>query len=795
MNQPLSRADLQACLPDVTSTLAFPELANPVSIYRDRWGIPHILAAHEQDLFWAQGFATAQDRLWHMDGDRHQALGRWSEFAGSAGLDRDRLLRAAGMGRTARLDLEVCSKAALQMVEAYTAGVNAFIQTTATLPIEYRLLKTEPEPWESWHSLAVYKIRNSLLGSFEPKLFRTRLAAMGQARELAMVMRGYPSGHLLTVPPGEEYDGVRQDGLEELSHAADDANWLRETDVGSNAWSISGDLTSSGLPLVCGDSHRGLDVPSVYYQVHLSCPGLQVIGSSLPGVPGALHFCHNERVAWGMTYGSADTQDLFIERFRETEDGREYEFSGEWRPAEVLREVISVDGDDDEDLEVTVTHHGPVIAGEPRKGWGIAISDPGLVEGSPWLDAVRDLMKADSVKSLEHAFRNWTDRVNNYAVADVDGNFGYLHEGKLPIRGVRNGWRAVPGWDGDHEWQGYIPQAELPRTLNPESGYAVTCNQRVAGSDYPYYVGLNFAFEFRARRIQTQLLSLPEEGGDIESMGRIHADCVSIPAQVLTSVLLRSEPLDEASAHALEQLREWDLRLDRELTAPAIYAVVQGKMLRRLTHELFGETAPLLLSDEPGADVHLRLLALQMHLAMESNDRELLPPGSSWERMAGKALKEAVAYLTERLGPEMSSWRWGQLHRTDPRHPLSARLVQAAHLLDPPGLAVHGGGDTPLAGSYPMNGGGDTPLSGGVTASGDFIATGMSVNRYIHDPSDWSNSLWIVPLGASGHPGSPHYTDQAEMWANVDYIPQLWDWERIAAEAETTQELQPQPTG
>ena len=436
MSPSLSQVDLQACLPDITSELAFPELTEAVTIYRDRWGIPHISATNEPDLFCAQGFATAQDRLWHMDADRHQALGRWSEFVGSSGLERDRLLRAAGMGRTAKLDLEVCGDEARQMADAYTAGVNAFIRTTATLPIEYRLLETEPELWESWHCLAVYKIRNSLIGSFEPKLFRTRLAAMGRARELATILPGYPSGHLLTVPPGAEYDGVREEGLDELSRAAGEVNWLRETDVGSNAWSISGKLTRSGLPLVCGDSHRGLDVPSVYYQVHLSCPELQVIGSSLPGVPGALHFCHNERVAWGMTYGSADTQDLYVERFRETAAGREYEFEDSWRPAQVLREVIEVHDDADEDVEVTITHHGPVIAGRPRDGWGISISDPGLKEGTPWLDAALELMKADSVKTLEEAFGNWTDRVNNYAVADVDGNFGYLHEGKIPIRGV-----------------------------------------------------------------------------------------------------------------------------------------------------------------------------------------------------------------------------------------------------------------------------------------------------------------------------------------------------------------------
>jgi penicillin amidase len=178
---------------------------------------------------------------------------------------------------------------------------------------------------------------------------------------------------------------------------------------------------------------------------------------------------------------------------------------------------------------------------------------------------------------------------------------------------------------------------------------------------------------------------------------------------------------------------------------------------------------------------------------MEKDDRELLPADCSWEQLAGQALQEAVVYLADRLGAEMSRWRWGQLHRTEPRHPLSARFIDAAELLDPPGRAVHGGGDTPLAGSYPMNGGGDTPLSGGAVG-GDFTATGMSVNRYIHDPSDWTRSLWIVPLGASGHPGSPHYADQAELWANVEYIPQLWDWKQIAAEAATKQQLQTRAT-
>ena len=400
MDATITENDLKSALPDPSTKMRLPELGAAVDVYRDRWGIPHIRAENEADLFFAQGFATAQDRLWHMDFDRHQALGRWSEYAGAGGVERDRLLRAAGMGRTAKLDYKLASPSAKSMIDAYTAGVNAFLDTTRTLPIEYRLLDARPERWENWHCLAVYKMRNTLLGTFEPKLFLTRLAIAVGGERAASLIKGYPAGHLVTVPPGAVYEGPPLDGLEELTKAAEEVNWLNESDFGSNAWSISGERTASGLPLVAGDSHRALDTPSVYYQIHLSCPEISVIGHSVPGMPGALHFCHNEHVAWGMTYGSADTQDLFIEQFRDTPDGREYLFKGEWREAEVLNETIEVRGGEPVALEVTITHHGPVIAGDPAAGVGVAISDPGLIHGSRWVDAALDAMKSRSVAEL-----------------------------------------------------------------------------------------------------------------------------------------------------------------------------------------------------------------------------------------------------------------------------------------------------------------------------------------------------------------------------------------------------------
>ncbi len=765
----LGSEQLHVALPDLHTTLKLAGLAQPVEVWRDPWGIPHIRAAGEEDLFFAQGFATAQDRLWQMDFDRHQALGRWAEWAGKVGLARDRLLRASGMGQAARADLAVCSPEAQRMVEAYARGVNAFIESTRSLPVEYTLLGEKPEPWEAWHCLAVYKIRNTLLGTFEPKLFRTRLLKRFGPTRLAALVKGYPQGHLLTVPPGVEYLGPALDVEEVLRPLA--AGWLDGVDLGSNAWSLGGKFTRSGLPLVGGDSHRGLDVPNVYYQVHLACPALEVIGHAVPGVPGALHFCHNQHLAWGMTHGMADTQDLYVERFRG--GGREYLFKGEWRPAQVHRETIAVCGAVAVEVEITRTHHGPIIAGDPKMGAALAIADPGLQGATPWLDAVRDAMRAHSVAELDQAFSRWTDRVNNYAVADTQGHFGYLHAGKIPIRGEANGWCAVPGWTGEHEWRGYIPHAELPHALDPEIGYAVTCNQRVAGAEYPYYVGLLFAPQHRARQVQRHLLELQARGeASLDQMQAIHAESGSLPARVWVEALLRVKPLDAPSAQAQELLRGWDGRMDRNLPQPLIYSQVREKVLGRVSAALFGE-----LAGAPGSETHLRQLELELVLDLEKGEEGLLPAGQHWPALLAESLEAAVGQLREKLGPELGRWRWGQVHHTQPRHPLSAIFPEAGQHLDPPRVEAHGDGDTPLAGGY--------------SHAAPFVVATVSVNRYLFDPADWDQCRWITPLGASGHPASPHWADQAQRWADVQYIPQLWDWVQIAAQA-SCQRLEPQ---
>ncbi|MCH8909956.1 MAG: penicillin acylase family protein [Chloroflexi bacterium] len=338
MTDQISEADLQAALPDVESEQRLKGIVGGATIYRDQWGIPHITAGNEPDLFFAQGFATAQDRLFQMDYDRMRCLGRSAEYLGESGLPQDRLMRRRALHNVSKLDLETCSPEARAMIAAYTAGVNAFIESTGSLPVEYKLLGSKPEKWQDWHCVLVYKVRNTAEGSFQAKLWLAKLAAEVGPEHVAAISPGSQPGALMTVPPGAEYSGPALNAIEELTNVVNATESLRETDGGSNGWAVSGERTESGLPLVAGDSHRGLEVPNVYYQVHLKCPGFHALGHSIPGVPMVMHFAHNEHVGWGMTHGGADTQDLFVEQLRRSSGKVEYLFRGDWLEAQSVRQ-------------------------------------------------------------------------------------------------------------------------------------------------------------------------------------------------------------------------------------------------------------------------------------------------------------------------------------------------------------------------------------------------------------------------------------------------------------------------
>ena len=584
----------------------------------------------------------------------------------------------------------------------------------------------------------------------------------------------------MTTPPGETYQGPPLECLDQLTAVAAQLNWLGEVDGGSNAWVLSGRRTASGLPLLAGDSHRALDTPGVYYQFHMTCPTFRVSGYAVPGVPGAPHFSHTDAVAWGMTHGYGDYQDLFIERFR-TQDGRlEYAYQDAWLPADVAHEKLLVRGTAPVELDVIATHHGPIIAGNPQAGTGLAFSHTGTNGGTPWADSVYQLLQARSADEVEEAMREWTEPVNNVVYADVHGEYGYRYRGRMPLRPVANGWVPVPGWTGEYEWTGQIPFEAMPQTRNPPAGYVVTCNQRVTTADYPYYINTYFVADYRARRVTARLQALQSKRATGEDMAAIHADRVSIPAQAFLQVLAQARPGDPQVAAARELLLAWDGSMERDSVAATLYSTARTYWLADVLQYTLGQFATEAAGPSGtgrGASTHAVQVYNRAVTAMASGDVTLLPPGQTWPGLIESALVRAVAELRQRLGDDMRTWTWGTVHHTRPRHPLSRMFPELTALLDPPPVAAGGDGDTPQQGAY-----------GGQER---FVVTMLSVNRYIFDPADWRRSRWIVPLGASGHPGSPHFADQAHLWANVETIPQGWDWDDISAAAETRQQLLP----
>ena len=773
ISEMITEQDLKSAIPDLTGTMHLKGLEGPVKIFRDKYGIPRIKAESELDAFFAQGFATAQDRLWHMDYDRRRGSGRWAEAVGQQGVVQDTLMRKFRLEASAKADYQVMDAHTKAVFDAYAAGVNAFIESGGALPVEYRITGLEPEPWRPWDGLIAYKVRHIFMGVFESKVWRARLVREMGAEAAGKLFPGVEPGYLMILPPGSTSPGPLDEGLKELAEGAAGLNYLNEMDSGSNSWVLSGAETATGKPILAGDSHRALDTPNSYYQNQVACPEFDVVGLSFPGVPGFPHFGHNSRVSWSVTHTAADYQDLYIERFQ---DGK-YLFKDQWLDTETFQEIIKVRDGADVQTAVTVTQHGPVISGGPDEGSGLAFKYTATEKPSTWPKILWEMLRAEGSQELVEHMRDWVDPCNNLLFADIHGDMGYLCRGRIPIRSRVNGWLPVPGWTGEHEWEGDIPFDELPVSINPPEGYIATANNRPVGDDYPHYFAIDFTPEFRVKRVTHGLKSLDHPAaGD---MAQVHAQSVSIPALAYQGVLKDVKPLDKASQAAKALLLDWNGEMDAGLAQPTIYSAMRDALLQEVfeTNLTEGLAHDAWHPADRGLGSFSNRLKARLVAMIGQDDRSLLPEGDTWPTAVARALSKGVAALSERLGDDLSKWQWEQVHQARPKHNLSAAFPELAELLDPPAI--------------PTSGDGDTPLQGGYSSAAPATVTSLSVARYSYNPSDWEDSLWVVPLGSSGHPGSPHYADQSETWRQVKMIPMGYGWEQIEASCETEQTLSP----
>ncbi|MCC6173882.1 MAG: penicillin acylase family protein [Chloroflexi bacterium] len=775
----ITRDDLRDAIPQQSGTLRLDGLDGPAEVVRDRIGVAHIRAGSRHDAFFAQGFVHAQDRLWHMEYDRRRAAGRWAEYAGPGGVEQDTVMRRLRLTDRARADYAALNAETRAMLDTYAAGVNAFLSTTGTLPIEYRLVGGTPEPWEPWHSCAVFHVRHVLMSTMRAKLWRLRVLKTLGEEWVERLRAGAGEEAPLMVPPGATYQNV-PDAIEEGAAMAELLLGLDDLGAGSNNWVLHGRRTESGKPLLAGDPHRAIDVPNVYYPNHLACPDFDAIGFSFVGVPAFPHFGHNAHVAWGVTTANADYQDLYVERFKPG-DPSQYEDRGSWREADRRRETIQVRGAAPVEIEATATHHGPIVVGDPAQGHALALKYVAIAGPNRTFDALLPMLRARMVAELDEAKRSWVAPDNNFVMADTSGTIGYLTRGQVPVRSMANAWLPVPGWTGEHEWQGQVPFEEMPRARNPEQGFIATANQRVVGRDFPHYVSIDWSPPYRAERVNARLR--PLTAATAADMPTVHADKRSIPSAGFVELAREIEPRDEASAAARTRLLGWDGVMGPESQAAAIYAVWRERITAAL---LAGPTfAPLMQAGGRYEALPSQAIPLAQRVRdpfyalMLRRDPSVLPPGETWVSLGARALADAVAWLAERLGPDQDGWHWDRIHRTRPRHTLSGAFPELADLLDPPAVGVGGDGDTPQAGTFDGMDARECPI------------TATSVARYCFDLADWDRSGWIIPLGVSGHPGSPHYADQVTAWSEQRLAPMLYSWERIDADAEVRLHLVP----
>lgn len=774
MSTPLDSKAWEAALPDMSSPVTIDGIENTIRIWRDSYGIPHVQASSRHDAFFGQGFVHAQDRLWQMDWDRRRAYGRTAELTGTPGLVNDRFARRMVLGDSARADFENFNDETRGILESYAAGVNAFINSGAPLPVEFEITGTTPEAWQPWDGCAIYKIRHVLMATGMGKLWKARIyRALGP--EMATMLRSEGQGdEVLVVPPGAEHVGSLKD-FSELDAGIEALSRLFDMDGGSNNWAIDGTKTASGKPLMAGDPHRALDVPSVYYQNHLACPEFDVVGMSFNGVPGFPHFGHNQHVAWCITHATADYQDIYVEKF-DPADPTRYEYKGEMLQAEHRIESIPVKDGDPVDVTITITRNGPVIFGEPANGYALSLRYSATDKPNECFHALLPMLKTTTVDEYEEAMRCWVDPANNLITIDTAGSISYLTRGRIPVRDISNAWLPVPGWTGDHDWHGDIPFEELPRSRNPETGYVATANNRIVGKDYPHYIALDFAPPGRARRIVDRLSEI--SNATVADMESIHADRISTISRFFVDRIAAVEPTDAGEREAVEMLNAWDGGMDLDSVAASIYTAIRDAIIRIVIDQPPMEslkTTPF--GGEPAGITLGVLLWWQIPGVIRENDTTMLGEGVTWNDVFAQAITQGLARLTELAGPDKANWTWGAIHRTAPLHPLAGAFPDLRDRLNPPSTGIGGDGDTPQAAS--------------ILPGAHFNVAATSVARYVFDAADWNNCRWIVPIGASGHPGSPHWADQVELWSSVQTIPMLYDWDQIQADAETSQELRP----
>lgn len=737
-------------------------LQQGVKIERDNWGVAHIYAANQHDLFFAQGFVAAQDRLYQMEMWKRAGQGRLAEVLGKSAVERDRYARLLRYRGDMQAEYKSYAPDALSILTAFTEGINAYIRYINSpagpgLPIEFQLSDFKPEEWKPEDCLsrmAAY----SMTGNARSELLDAELLAKLGSDKAQQVID--PDPHITLDPEtGIDYTGLSPELLNGLVGADVRIEFpSHDNPVGSNNWTISGKLTTTGKPILANDPHRVIALPSLRYIVHLVAPGWDVIGSGEPALPGVA-IGHNQRIAWGLTIFPVDQQDLYVEELNQA-NPREYKLNGKWGEMREETATINVKGASPQTVKLQFTEHGPVLWEDAAHHRALALRWVGSEAGTAGYLASLSVDRAQSWKEFLVALERWKLPPENMVYADLDGNIGEQSAGLTPIRGW-TGLLPVAGNDGKHEWSGFVPLEQLPRIFNPEQGWFATANNRMIPEDYKYKVGYEWT-TYRVERIRKVLTGFADKQQKIrlEDSENLQNDVYSLPADELIRMLPRHS--DGPEARFLDMLKDWD-RLLRSPSVPgALYEVWERDIGNALLKKLVGDTAGEFAN-------HFGL--------QQAMDYLKSLPAADQQQILLSTLADAGHEMEQKQGDDPALWSWGGMHTITFRHSLD-QLPGARHLFDLGPVARPGDGNTVDA----------TGTSGSAFAQ----VSGASY-REIFDLSNWDNSLAINTPGQSGQPGSWHYADLLPFWEAGQYFPLVYS--KTAVEENASKVLMLLPDG
>lgn len=741
-------------LPVLSGTVALAGLGYPVTVLRGPEGFVHIQARDAADLFFAQGYVEAQDRLFQMDLMRRAAEGDLSQVLGPAALGEDRLVRTLDLLGQARREVARMNPATLRVLRSFCAGINAFIRGHArALPVQFTVLGYAPRPFRPVDVVALSKLVAWQLGGDLPaELLRMRLMNHVGERLTAELMPPYPAQGptVLGGPAGKAGAAPPPPPRVHLGNYRLPSMVGPGGSLGSNAWVLAPRRTATGGALLANDPHLPISMPSLWYEVSLRGGGYDVSGVTFPGVPGVV-IGHNARIAWGITNLGSNVEDAYVEKL--SPHGRRYRFDGRWLPVRVRKERIPVRGvPGGVPFTVRVTNRGPLLNGAvPGLRAPIALEWMGLT-AAPVVTALLALDRAPDFAAFRAALRKWSAPAENFVYADTAGNIGDQATGLVPVLRRGDGEFPVPGDTSAYGWKGRLPFRDLPWALNPPSGRIVSANNRVPGPGYPHLITTLWAAPWRAQEILRHVSEGPQS---LRATARIQGNVTSLPARRLLPVLVAAGRGDPRLAAEVRVLARWDGRLRARSEAAAIF------------EEWLVHYVPDLLSRRLPAGVVHDYLAAAGSEAMMFLVHETLHPTPAWfsgpggvvaqrDAVVDRSLQQAVEALARREGPDPARWRWGSLHTAYFREPL-AHLWPLHLLLAYPPVPTPGDAYTVDQGAY--------------DPARPFAQVSVASTRIIADPRRWNLSRIVLTTGESGNPGSPYYTDQIHRWRRVESYP------------------------